>query len=81
MPWPGGLTNRRIHIVATGRRVGSTQPHQGSTALGCTASATGSGPVTATANYGTYPDGQFGLHTFGASAWFDYIFYVEAAPK
>jgi hypothetical protein len=27
-----------------------------------------------------FPDGQIGLYTYGMTAWFDYVFYVEAAP-
>jgi hypothetical protein len=28
----------------------------------------------------SFPDGSFGLYTYGMTAWFDYVFYVEAAP-
>lgn len=80
--WPGGLTNRRVHVVASGLRTGSTQPKMGGTALTCVTSADGTSAVSVTAAAPPYyPDGQFGLHTYGASAWFDYIFYVEAVAK
>ena len=31
-------------------------------------------------NVNLFPDGTFGLRTFGARAWFDYVFFVEPVP-
>jgi hypothetical protein len=73
---PTGFQGVRIRLVGTARRVGSTQPRAGTANLSCTA---GSQPGVSNA-VKFFPDGQFGLRTFGMTAWFDYIFYVEMVP-
>ena len=77
--WPTAVQNVQIHLVGRARRMGGGgQPRQGSSALTCTA---GPGtPVTSMVNSNFFPDGQFGLRTYGMTAWFDYVFYVEAVP-
>jgi hypothetical protein len=77
-PWTTPLTNVRIHLVGRASRVGSSLPRQGTSSLSCLASANAS--VTASEPSPLFPDGQIGLRTFGMTAWFDYLFYVEAVP-
>jgi hypothetical protein len=78
MAWPTAVMNTRIHVIGGARRVGTTQPRMGTSRLSCIADA--GAPVPITNDVNTYPDGQVGLYTYGMTAWFDYVFYVEAAP-
>jgi hypothetical protein len=71
--WPNAVDNTAIHVVGMATRVGSIQDDQGSSALNCKAGNN----VMASSNADPSPDGMFGLHTFGMTAWFDYVFYVE----
>lgn len=74
--WPTAVLNARVHVTGRASRVGGTQPRTGTSSLSCVA---GPGtPVTVTSPVATFPDGQLGLRTFGTTAWFDYVFYVEA---
>jgi len=76
--WPTAVLNARVHVTGRGSRVGSTLPRMGTSSLSCVA---GPGtPVTVTNPVATFPDGQLGLRTYGTTAWFDYVFYVEAVP-
>ena len=77
-PWPAAVTNVRIHVLGGARRVGGTQPRTGTSNVSCVADA--GSPVTITNAVSSFPDGQVGLDTYGMTAWFDYVFYVEAAP-
>jgi len=73
--WPTPQTDVAIHLTGKATRVGDTRPRMGSSALSCVADA--GTPVTATNSVSLFPDGQIGLYTFGVTAWFDYVFYVE----
>lgn len=77
--WGGGLVNTPIFVTGRGDRMGSTQPKTGTTALRCEA-AEGITTANASRESQYYPDGRVGLRTFGARAWFDYIFIVEPRP-
>ena len=74
--YPTTVLNTPVHLIGTARRVGSTTVHQGQTDLTCVAGA-GTPSVTSD-NINLFPDGQLGLRTYGMTAWFDYVFYVEA---
>ena len=73
--WPTPVTGTAIHVLGKGVRTGATQPRSGTTALSCRAGTTA--PVTVTNDVLPFPDGQIGLRTYGMTAWFDYVFYVE----
>jgi hypothetical protein len=79
--WSGGFAGAAIDVTARGDRVGGTGPGTGTSMLACKASegATTAGPFTLGSDY--FPDGRVGLHTFGMTAWFDYIFAVEPRPR
>jgi hypothetical protein len=79
MPWSGGLLGTTIHLTARADRVGGTAPQTGDSALACNASDGGI-PTGVTLSSTLFPDGQIGLRTFGATAWFDYLFAVEPRP-
>jgi hypothetical protein len=68
---PVPLLNTRIHAVGTATKAG------GNTALAC---AGGDPALRVSATLTGAPDGAIGLRTFGMSAWFDYLFYVETGP-
>ena len=72
---PVTLLNKRIHVVGTAART-ETLAATG-TALVC---AGGDPALRVTATLTGLPDGAIGLRTFGMSAWFDYLFYVETVP-
>jgi hypothetical protein len=74
--WPSAATNLPIHLIGTASRVGDTRPRMGTADLSCIADA--GAPVTVQNQVGRFPDGQIGLYTYGVTAWFDYVFYVEA---
>ena len=73
--WSAAVMNTRIHVIGTARRTGSTQPQMGDSNLSCVAPVTPL--VGANSQSSFFPDGQFGLRTFGMTVWFDYVFYVE----
>ncbi len=76
--WPAAFPDTRIRVIGQATRVGSTVPRAGDTALSCTA---GDAPrITVDEAVSAFPDGQLGLRTFGMTAWFDYVFYVETVP-
>ncbi|HET9623109.1 MAG TPA: thrombospondin type 3 repeat-containing protein [Kofleriaceae bacterium] len=68
--WPTALDNSRIHLA------GASAAHGANTDLSCTGS-TGGAPIQLSSGAGGPPDGQIGLHTYGVSAWFDYVFVVD----
>jgi hypothetical protein len=74
--WSTAVVNTRIHVVGGARRTGASQPRMGDSDLTCLAPVTP--PVGANSQSTFFPDGQFGLRTFGMTVWFDYVFYVEA---
>jgi Thrombospondin type 3 repeat len=76
--WSAAVEDVRIHVIGGASRVGSTQPRMGTSNLSCLAEV--GAPVTVTNAVPTYPDGQIGLYTYGMTAWFDYVFYVETVP-
>lgn len=76
--WTMAVTNVRIHLIGGARRVGDTRPRMGDSELSCTAGS--ETPVTVTNTVSSFPDGQIGLYTYGMTAWFDYVFYVETVP-
>ncbi|MBX3155240.1 MAG: thrombospondin type 3 repeat-containing protein [Deltaproteobacteria bacterium] len=76
--WSGGVVNTAIHFTGLGLRVNGTLPNTGDTDLTCTAQAQATQVVTNRSN--DFPDGRIGLRTFGMTAWFDYVFYVEPVP-
>jgi len=81
--WPVPAPNTRIHVVGQGLRVGSTQPQMGNTNLMCAVNgetASTMTPLMLNNPVTGFPDGQIGLHTYGTTAWFDYVFYVEVIP-
>jgi hypothetical protein len=76
--WSTPVQGMQIHLTGGARRIGGSGPRTGTSNLSC---AAGPGvPVTTSAQSSSFPDGQFGLRTFGMTAWFDYVFYVEMAP-
>lgn len=75
LPWPGALENTAIHLAGRGARINGSQPRTGNTALTCAA-----GAVTVTNNVTPFPDGMIGLRTYGMTAWFDYVFFVQLVP-
>lgn len=77
--WPTSPINNRIHVIGMSTRTGATTPKDGESDLACSASTTGA-PVTVNEHVRVYPDGQVGLRTFGMSAWYDYVFFVETIP-
>jgi hypothetical protein len=77
-PWPSPAMNVPIHVIGEARRTGSTVPEMGMVRLSCVANA--GTPVPVTNDLDSFPDGAYGLYTYGMTAWFDYVFYVEAAP-
>jgi thrombospondin type 3 repeat protein len=78
MAWATPATSVRMHLIGRASRVGSSQPHQGTSSLSCIVATEAS--VTAAETSPVFPDGQIGLRTYGMTAWFDYLFYVEAVP-
>lgn len=77
--WAGDVVGTEIAVTARGDRVGATEPERGTSTLSCSAAATAAEGQAATSS--TYfPDGRVGFRTFGATAWFDYIFLVEPRP-
>jgi hypothetical protein len=77
-PWPSAVKDVPIHVIGGARRVGDLRPRMGMSELSC---AMGPGKPTPVINPDKYfPDGQIGLRTFGMTAWFDYVFYVETVP-
>lgn len=76
--WKQPVIGSRIHVTGTATRTNSTQPRMGESDLVCTAGP--GAPVTASKHVNLFPDGQIGLRTFGMTAWFDYVFYVETVP-
>src|SRR5213078_1708674 len=76
--WSTPVQGVQIHLIGKARRVGSTQPRMGASALTCVAGP--GAPITVNVQSGFFPDGQFGLRTYGMTAWFDYVFYVEMVP-
>lgn len=78
MTWSTAVTNVRVHLTGGARRVGGTGPQTGSSNLSCVAGP--GAPVTVTNAVSSFPDGQIGLYTYGMTAWFDYVFYVETVP-
>lgn len=77
--WSTPETNVAIHLTGKASRVGSAQPRMGTSDLSCVAD--GGSPVTVTNSVSRFPDGQIGLYTYGVTAWFDYVFYVELVPE
>lgn len=75
--WTGNFVGAPIDITARGDRVNGGGPQTGDTSLACDTS--GSAEVTLGSTL--FPDGRIGLRTFGATAWFDYIFAVEPRPR
>lgn len=75
--WTGNFVGAAIDITARGDRVGGAGPESGDTGIACDTS--GSTELTFTS--ALFPDGRIGLRTFGATAWFDYIFAVEPRPR
>src|SRR6185295_9277559 len=74
--WQGTVTGIAIIVAARADRTNGSVPGTGETAMRCNAS--GTTQVATVVNATTdVPDGQIGLTTFGVSAWFDYLFYVE----
>jgi hypothetical protein len=79
LSWATPATNVRMHVVGRASRMGGGgMPHKGSSNLSCVVATDAS--VTTTGNSSVFPDGQIGLRTYGMTAWFDYLFYVEAVP-
>lgn len=76
--WSTAVMNVRIHVIGQARRVGDTRPRTGTSNLSCIAEA--GAPVPVTNSVSPFPDGQIGLYTYGMTAWFDYVFYVETVP-
>jgi hypothetical protein len=76
-PWSGGLVGMPIAVTARATRVGGSGPGTGDSAIACDAPASPSVTLSST----LFPDGRVGLRTFGATAWFDYIFVVEPRPR
>jgi hypothetical protein len=70
--------NTPIHVIGTARRQGGNMPHTGKTDLSCVVS--GGSPAATINGVALFPDGALGLWTYGMTAWFDYVFYVEAVP-
>jgi hypothetical protein len=79
-PWSGAVVGATIELVGTGVRTNGTQPNTGDTDLTCKGTSGGITQMT-TNSSGDFPDGAIGLRTYGMTAWFDYIFYVEMIPK
>jgi hypothetical protein len=77
-PWPAPVMNVPIHVLGQGQRTQSTVPEEGMTRLICAAGP--APPATVINDIDSLSDGAYGLYTFGMTAWFDYVFYVEAAP-
>src|SRR5690606_3156310 len=75
--WTGGLVGATIDVTGRADRVGGNGPETGDSAIACNA------PRGAAVALGSllFPDGRVGLRTFGATAWFDYIFAVEPRPR
>ena len=73
--WPSPPINVPIHLTGKATRAGDTRPRMGTSALSCLADA--GTPVTVNNATTHFPDGQIGLYTYGVTAWFDYVFYVE----
>lgn len=78
--WTGALMNKTIEVTGRADRTGTTQTNQGGSALTCE-SSDGTLTQSTTRSLNQRPDGQIGLHTFGMTAWFDYVFVVEPRPK
>lgn len=73
--WQSLVSDVPIRMVGAALRTGGTAPRTGDSALSCFGGAT---PVTVSNEVAKYSDGRIGLRTFGMTAWFDYVFYVEA---
>jgi Thrombospondin type 3 repeat len=69
---PRPFPNTRIHVIGQASKSGVN------TALAC---AGGDPALRVSATLTGAPDGAIGLRTFGMSAWFDYLFYVETIPS
>ena len=78
--YAGFALGKRIRVVGLAtRQGGGGQPRMGNTDLSCDLDdgAKLHGELN---NVNLFPDGTFGLRTFGARAWFDYVFFVEPVP-
>lgn len=73
--YPSAIMDTPLRLVATSVRINDDQPRRGNSALRCTV-----GSTTATRSVQPAPDGQLGLRTYGMTAWFDYVFYVQLVP-
>jgi hypothetical protein len=77
--WSGTVVDTAIRFTGQGLRVNGTNPNTGDTDLTCSGQQ---GETTLDIDNRSldFPDGRIGLRTFGMTAWFDYVFFVEPVP-